>query len=142
MISIRKICLILLTLLAAASAAIAFHWIYLTALLGSGYMAETLCSGLFVSGRDRQSIFAEELSGPGYELLALFQAEIDDQQKQVTASTFGLWPRTAVFRDGLGCTLAIGKTASELRAEAANLFAPAAPPDPNALWPEGERVEL
>jgi CubicO group peptidase (beta-lactamase class C family) len=142
MFSIRKICLILLTLLAAVLAAIAFHWIYLTALLGSGYMAETLCSGLFVSGRDRQSIFAEELTGPGYELLALFQAEIDAQQKQVTASTFGLWPRTAVYRDGLGCTLAIGRMASELRAEAANLFAPATPPALNALWPEGERVDL
>jgi hypothetical protein len=142
MISIRKICLILLTLLAAVLAAIAFHWVYLTALLGSGYMAESLCSGLFVSGRDRESIFAEELSGPGYELLRLFQADIDEQRKQVTGSTFGLWPRTAIYRDGLGCTLAIGKTEAELREEAANLFTPTEPPDQNALWPEGERVEL
>jgi hypothetical protein len=138
----RKICLILLTLLAAVLAAIAFHWIHLTALLGSGYMAETLCSGLIVSARDRESIFAEELSGPGYELLGLFQADIDDQGKQVTASAYGLWPRTAVYRDGLGCTLAIGRTVSELRAEAANLFTPTEPLDQNALWPEGEGVEL
>lgn len=143
MFSIRKIGLVLLTLVAAVLAAIAFHWIYLTALLGSGYMAETLCSGIFVSGRDRQPVFAEELTGPGYELLALFRAEIDDRQKQVTASVYGgLWPRTAVYRDGLGCTLAIGRSPSELRAEAANLFTPVAPPDSTALWPEGERVDL
>jgi len=142
MFSLRKICLILLTLFVAVLGAIAFHWIYLTALLGSGYMAETLCSGLFVSGRDRKSIFAEDLSGPGYELLALFQADIDEQRKQVTGSTFGLWPRTAVYREGLGCTLAIGKTVSGLRAEAANLFAGTEPSDQNALWPEGERVDL
>jgi CubicO group peptidase (beta-lactamase class C family) len=141
MFSIRKICLILLTLLAAILAATAFHWIYLTALLGSGYLAETLCSGLFVSGRDRQSIFAEELSGPGYELLRLFRADIDDQRKEVTGSVYGLWPRTAVYRDGLGCTLAIGKTEAELRAEAANLFSPIEPSDPSALWPDGDRGE-
>jgi CubicO group peptidase (beta-lactamase class C family) len=142
MFPIRKTLLVLVTLLAAVFATIGLRWVYLTALLGSGYMAETLCSGVFVSGRDRQSIFAEELTGPGYELLQLFQAEIDDQQKQVTASTYGLWPRTAVYRDGLGCTLAIGRSPSELRAEAADLFAPIPPPDQNALWPEGERVDL
>jgi hypothetical protein len=142
MFSLRKICLILLTLLAAVLAAIAFHWIYLTALLGSGYMAETLCSGLFVSGRDRESIFAEELSGPGYEVLGLFQADIDDQRKIVIGSAYGLWPRTAVFRDGLGCTLAIGETEAHLQAEAANLFVAPETPDQDALWPVGERVEL
>src|SRR6476661_1181122 len=142
MFSLRKALLFLLTLLAAVAAAIGLHWVHLTALLGSGFMAETLCSGVFVSGRDRQSVFAEELTGPGYELLQLFQAKIDDQQKQVTASTYGLWPRTAVYRDGLGCTLAIGRTVPELRAEAANLFTPIPPPDPNAVWPEGERVDL
>src|SRR4029079_19123837 len=136
MFSLRKALLFLLTLLAAVAAAIGLHWVHLTALLGSGFMAETLCSGVFVSGRDRQSIFAEELTGPGYELLQLFQAEIDDQQKQVTASPFGLSARNAVYREGLGCTLAIGSTPSELRAEAANLFAPIPAPDPNALWPE------
>ena len=142
MFSLRKALLFLLTLLAAVAAAIGLHWVHLTALLGSGFMAETVCSGVFVSGRDRQSVFAEELTGPGYELLQLFQAKIDDQQKQVTASTYGLWPRTAVYRDGLGCTLAIGRTVPELRAEAANLFTPIPPPDPNAVWPEGERVDL
>jgi CubicO group peptidase (beta-lactamase class C family) len=142
MFSIRRALLVLLTLLAAILAAIGLHWVYLTALLGSGFMAETVCSGVFVSGRDRQSVFAEELTGPGYELLQLFQAKIDDQQKQVTASTYGLWPRAAIYREGLGCTLAIGRTVPELRDEAANLFTPIPPPDPNALWPEGERVDL
>jgi CubicO group peptidase (beta-lactamase class C family) len=142
MFSLRKALLVLLTLLAVVFATIGLRWAYFTALLGSGFTAETLCSGIFVSGRDRASIFAEELTGPGYELLQLFQAEIDDQQKQVTASTYGLWPRTAVYREGLGCTLAIGKTPSELRAEAANLFPAMPPPEPNALWPEGERVDL
>jgi CubicO group peptidase (beta-lactamase class C family) len=142
MFSLRKALLVLLTLLVAVFAIFGLRWAYFTALLGSGFMAETLCSGIFVSGRDRAAIFAEELTGPGYELLQLFQAEIDDQQKQVTASTYGLWPRTAVYRDGLGCTLAIGRTPAELRAEAANLFPPMPPPEPNTLWPEGEHVDL
>jgi CubicO group peptidase (beta-lactamase class C family) len=132
-----------MTLLAVGGAVFGLRWIYFTALLGSGFMAETLCSGVFVSGRDRDSIFAEELSGPGYELLQLFRADIDNQQKQVTASVYGgFWPRIAVYRDGLGCTLAVGKSPAELRAEAASLFSPVPPPDPATLWPEGERVDL
>jgi hypothetical protein len=50
MFSVRKICLILLGLFAAILAAMALHSLYFTVLLGSGFMAQTLCSGMFVAG--------------------------------------------------------------------------------------------
>jgi CubicO group peptidase (beta-lactamase class C family) len=49
--------------------------------------------------------------------------------------------QTAVFRDGLGCTLIDGKTETDLRAEATGLSSAPPPSDPEALWPEGERVD-
>jgi CubicO group peptidase (beta-lactamase class C family) len=115
---------------------------YRTALVGSGYSAEILCAAVFVSGRDPARVEAEELSGPGFELLGYFTKRVDRDGKRVVASLYGLAAQTAIFRDGLGCTLIHGRTEQDLRAEAPPLAAPPAPADPEALWPEGDRVEL
>jgi CubicO group peptidase (beta-lactamase class C family) len=116
--------------------------LYRTALLGSGFSAEILCGGVFVSGRDPDTVRSEDLTGPGYELLRYFQTSIDAGTKSVTASAHGIAPQTAIFRDGLGCTLIDGKTEAELRAETAGLFPEQVPPARDALWPDGERVDL
>jgi CubicO group peptidase (beta-lactamase class C family) len=115
---------------------------YRTALVGSGFSAEILCGGVFVSGRDEAAVRAADLSGPGYELLRFFRQKVERNERRVTASLYGLASQTAVFRDGLGCTLIDGKTEDDLRAEAAGLFSAPPPSDPEALWPEGERVDL
>ncbi len=60
----------------------------------------------------------------------------------MTASAFGVGRQSAIFREGLGCTLVAGTTEEALRAEAAGLFRPGSVSDPDALWPEGERVDL
>ncbi|MGA7457071.1 MAG: hypothetical protein WBW51_07105, partial [Methyloceanibacter sp.] len=41
--------------------------LYPTAVLGSGFLAQLLCSSIFVSHRDPQAVVAEDMSGPGYE---------------------------------------------------------------------------
>ena len=105
--------------------AAAEHPLYRAALVGAGYTAEMLCSGLFVSHRKEQDIVAQELSGPGYELLALFFHPVDVDKKRVTASIPGFAWQTAIFRDGLGCTLLNGRNEDELKAETAGLFASA-----------------
>lgn len=134
---------ILVVLLAVLAGVHFVPQLYRIALLGSGFIAQTLCAGVFVSKRDPDTIRAEELSGPRYELLRFFEASIDHAGKTVRGSLHGIAPRTAIYREGLGCTLAVGKTADELRAEAAGLFPPLPPPPyPDALWPEGERVDL
>ena len=138
----RKAWLWLLAAIVVAAGASAAPSIYRTALLGSGFMAQLLCSGTFVSRRDPQAILTEDMSGPGYELLWFFQPHVQREAKRVTASMYGLGRRTAVFREGLGCTLVVDRSENELRAQAAGIFPHSSLSDPDALWPEGERVDL
>ena len=109
---------------------------YGTGLVGSGYSAEILCGAVFVSGRDPAAVEAEDLSGPGFELLRYFDKRVERDDKRVTASFHGLASQTAIFRDGFGCTRIDG---TDLDPPA---LSPLPPPDPEALWPEGERVDL
>ena len=115
---------------------------YRVALVGSGFSAEILCGGVFISGRDEAAVRSEDLSGPGYALLHLFRKTIDEKEKRVTASLFGLAKQTAIFRDGLGCTLIDGREEQALHREAAGLLQPLPGADPAAPWPRGEQVDL
>ena len=116
--------------------------LYATATLGSGFLAQLLCSSTFVSHRDPQAVVAEDMSGPGYELIPFFQWRVESDRKRVTASMFGLGQRTAIFREGLGCTTVVDTTEKELRAQAEGVFATPQASDPDAPWPEGERVDF
>jgi hypothetical protein len=136
----RKFWLALAAILVVTAAAIVLPRLYRVAQLGSGYLAETLCAGLFVSGRDLDSLMTQELSEPGLEPLRYFQTAIERDPKSVTATVYGLARQTAIHRDGLGCTLLGGADEETLRAQAADLFSAAPQADPDAEWPEGERV--
>ncbi|HET9935011.1 MAG TPA: serine hydrolase [Methyloceanibacter sp.] len=136
----RRTWLMLAAIAAAALVAGVFH-AYRVARVGSGVSAELLCGGVFVSGRAAEDVKAEDLTGPGYELLRFFQETIDSEAKRVTASAYGFAPQTAVYRQGFGCTLIDGASEAELRKQAQGLAVkPSA--DAEALWPEGERVDL
>ena len=136
----RKIWLMLAAIAAAGLVVGGWH-VYRVALVGTGFSAEILCGGVFVSGRAPDDVGAEDLSGPGYELLRFFRRTVERETKRVTASFYGLAAQTAIHRDGLGCTLIDGRSEEALRAEAPALTA-SPPADPEALWPEGERVDL
>ena len=116
---------ILLAVILALGAMIAPS-LYGTAILGSGFLAQLLCSSTFVSHRDPQAVVVEDMSGPGYELVPFFQWRVDRDRKRATASMFGLGHRAAIFREGLGCTLVVDATEDELRAQAGSVF-PSAP---------------
>lgn len=62
----RGFWLTLVTIMAVTAAAIVLVPVYRVALLGSGYMAQTLCGGMFVSGRAMDELMAQELSGPSH----------------------------------------------------------------------------
>jgi hypothetical protein len=51
--------------------------LYSTDVLGSGFLAQLLCSSTFVSHRDPQTVVAEDMSGPGYELVSFFQWRVE-----------------------------------------------------------------
>ena len=130
----------LVVILVVTAAAILLAPLYRVALLGSGYMAHTLCSGMFVSGRDLNDVMAPELAGAGSGELAYFQAAPDHEARTVSASAYGFAAQTAIFRDGLGCTLVAGKSEADLRAQAAGLVPARTSTDAGAAWPLGEHV--
>ncbi len=76
--------------------------------VGTAYKAKVLCSAVFVSGFDLDPDRADEVSAEVYGPMRLFRAKIDRESRSVTASFFGLRRRTAVYRPGLGATLALG----------------------------------
>ena len=85
-------------------------------LVGNSYVAKTVCSGVFVMGRSPQPVLDEEihLNDPG--ILRLVSVDVDRSGGTVTSRLLGLGARTAVFRPGLGCTLALGVTPRDLAA--------------------------
>jgi hypothetical protein len=136
----RSFWLMLAAVLAVTAGAIVVPRVYSVALLGSGYMTQILCTGMFVSGRSEDEVIAEDLSGPGLGLLVFFQPTVDHKAKTVTASAYGIGRQTAIYREGLGCTRLDGDDEQSLRAQAAGLFPALDPPPSDAEWPVGERV--
>ncbi|MBZ5710503.1 serine hydrolase domain-containing protein [Nannocystis pusilla] len=106
-------------------------WILPTA---TGYVAKNACSAVFVAGRDPGRVGAEDLAPQSYVSFT-----VDREQRRVRASVFGLAARTAVYRDGLGCALAIGAAPESLQAQTVAL--PHAPAS-DAPWPIGEGERL
>ena len=83
--------------------------------MGAGYIAKTLCSEHFVAGRgDLDRIWLDIL-----DIDTLFDwgsYELNETTQQVTAYFKpGLMKTTAVYRKGLGCTLATGIEPSDLQ---------------------------
>ena len=139
--ALRKIGFWLMVALLLTGGALMAPSLYRTAVLGSGVMAQLLCSSTFVSGRDPKAVVTEDLSGPGYEPLSFFQWQVERQNKRVIASLFGLGERSALFREGLGCTLSINRTEAELSAQARGVASKPSSSSPDVLWPDGERVD-
>jgi CubicO group peptidase (beta-lactamase class C family) len=117
------------------------YYVHRLILIGAAYDAKMLCSGVFVSGRDAATVEHEDIAANQHSVLQLIRARVDRQQRSVSAGLFGLPQREAVFRDGLGCTLAIGVTADQLRADSTGMVA-SRRIRTDRPWPEGDAVEL
>lgn len=73
--------------------------------VGAGYKAKALCSAVFGSGRTLDPQWAPQIHDDSYWLLRPFTAHVDRETDRVTASLFGVHPRTAIHRPGAGATL-------------------------------------
>lgn len=129
-----------LAIVIAAVALLAGPPLYRVALLGSGYMAQQLCAGLFVSGRTFEHVMAEDLTGPGFGALSLFSPRVDEAAKTVSASAYGIAGQTAEFQEGLGCTLVRHRSAQAVHAKARDLFDAEPAPYARVEWPSGSHV--
>lgn len=79
--------------------------------IASAYKAKTICSEVFLAGRDAKTVEADEFAGVS-PILDRARARIDAEKKQVDVSVFGLGPARAIFRDGHGCTIKSGAVAA------------------------------
>ena len=116
-----------IALLLVAAVIFAAGWILPTA---TGYVARNACSAVFVAGRDPVQVAAEDLAPQSYVSFA-----VDRERKFVRAAVFGLAARTAVYRPGLGCVLAIDADLDGLRAQG---FEPPQAEASAAAWPAGD----
>ena len=81
----------------------------------TAYAAKELCSGIFVAGLDEQRVFNEDVDIATLEV----DLSVDYTRKTVSAKMkiTGGKPFTAIYRDGIGCTVVDGMTEAELRAQ-------------------------
>ena len=119
--------LAVLALLVLAAGVFVTGWILPTA---TGYVARNTCSAVLVAGRDPAQVAAEDMAPYPY-----VSTTVDREQQLVRASVLGLAARTAVYRPGLGCALAISVDPATLRAQG---FEPPRAPASAAPWPQGD----
>ncbi|MQA31922.1 MAG: serine hydrolase [Luteitalea sp.] len=98
--------------------------------IGAAYKAKVLASTIFGTGRTIDAGRADEVRADSYRALRLFRAHVDPGSRSVTVSFLGLRPRTAIYRAGLGATLA---PPGGLARQSDILLPPASAPP----WPEG-----
>jgi len=134
----RKTILAGSSLVVAAALLLAARFVLEFAEMGSGFVAKTLCSGVFVSGRPEASVINEDVrAGNGY-VVRFFSADVHHDLQIVTASLLGFGRRLAWHDPGHGCSLAsrAGRdvTATGLRSAATRL-------ESDQAWPDGSRVD-
>lgn len=84
--------------------------------IGAGFTAKTICSNVFISGRDAGDVFREDVA-PVIFPAASVSYRVDREAKAVTAAIFGFAEARAIFREGCGCTLVKGVPESELNTQ-------------------------
>jgi len=80
--------------------------------VAAGYKSKVLCTATFVSRRSMDPDCDPQICDDSYRILRPFRARIDRDARSVTTSLFGLVPRTASVREGLGATLTIDHAAT------------------------------
>jgi CubicO group peptidase (beta-lactamase class C family) len=105
--------------------------------IGTGFTAKYLCSGVFVSGRNPQQIFNDDILPVDKTLTRLIEVDVDYQKKEVTAQALLFIESRAVYREGLGCTLLSGSEAEVPPPPPVSLPATPVLP-PKEPWPHGK----
>jgi CubicO group peptidase (beta-lactamase class C family) len=127
----RRVVLLALPVLLVGAVAVPA---YRVALIGAGFAAKNVCSAVFVSGRAPEDAL-EDLRAYRSTPLDLVRVDVARDRQTATGALFGLARREAVFREGLGCALAIGATPDALRSAQ---LPPRAATRPTTAWPDGD----
>ncbi len=126
-------------ILIALSIAIIAGIIYLSKALPiiTAFRAKDLCSCVFMGNRTPESVVNQELSAFP---LSLGNDDINYKDSVASSSVFGLARRFAVYRKGLGCTLAIGTDWKTLRNSQIQIATASATNQDTILWPDGNLI--
>jgi CubicO group peptidase (beta-lactamase class C family) len=109
--------------------------------LGTGFVAKYLCSSTFISQRNPEVVFQEDVA-PINPISLAVDYQVNREQKSVSADSFGLFTTTAIYREGCGCSLIIGTTEEKMRQQTFYKQTPdeIRPVQRDDLpWPEGSR---
>jgi CubicO group peptidase (beta-lactamase class C family) len=102
--------------------------------VASGLGAKLACSHRYLTGLSPEQIASDLASySVAYRLVEL---DFDDEQRVSRANLFGLAPKRARYREGLGCTLEIGDTSPLDEVTVPTVITPSDNP-----WPAGESVD-
>lgn len=112
---------------AAAGFGALVHYI---APIGTAYVAKTVCSGVFVAGRDAQEVFRRDVVADNNPLLPLVRYAVDGSGMQVAAEFLGLQERVARYRPGVGCAVTFGRPLTQVGPMDAVTFQPLPTSDP------------
>jgi hypothetical protein len=98
--------------------------------VATGFVAQTVCANIFVSGFDPQTVFAETTDRAGIRRLRwVLEFHLDRTGKTVDASVAGLFGSRAAFHDGFGCVLLHGSNEPYLlKSDIDALKTPKSPP--------------
>jgi CubicO group peptidase (beta-lactamase class C family) len=134
----------LLGLVALAFAGVAV-WLYVAppALIrvASGYSAKIVCSNVFLAKRQADAVLRIDVQAPGHPILKFMSVDVDADKKTVTAALLGVFGKNvAMARAGVGCALVPDGNIAMAQGAAMLSSSPVAKAD--ALWPEGNRVQL
>ena len=103
----------------------------------TGFSAKQMCTCLFVSGREQKDIEANEL---GFFPIRFVKNEVNLHASSVTSSLLGMAKKTAIYRDGIGCTLINDISEKELRSHVFKIPADSLPNAGSVPWPFGDLV--
>lgn len=102
----------------------------------TGFAAKGMCSCVFVADRDPDLVKQQDLS---FSPISLAKIKINYEEKSATASLLGLAKRKAVYREGLGAVVLVGKGDEPLADITFDIPKPLFDQD-TVMWPTGNMV--
>jgi len=99
----KKLLIIAIVLLVVILVAILILFLFTPApKIITGMAAKRVCSCYYLAGRSPESVMANENN---YSFIKYSKVKVDESKKTVTATLLGLGKITAVYREGLGCSI-------------------------------------
>lgn len=130
----KKLALAIVAIVALGAGYVGYEFHKLTT-VGTAMVARRVCAGVFIQGREVESIVAQELAPYTSEPMKF---EIDYENKLVTSTIYGGSKRQVIYREGLGTTIVVGVTEDEIRSQRFERIEPL-PENPETVpWPTGD----